>query len=60
MKHQLNQVFGGKIEMRPERRGNRMTADVITKKTQALGWKAKYSVADYIETLRKMSWVDVQ
>jgi len=46
--------------MLPERRGNRMTADVITEKTQALGWKADHSVADYIETLRSMSWGNVQ
>jgi len=49
-------LFGGKIEMLPERRGNRMTADVITEKTQALGWRAEHSVADYIEELRSMSW----
>jgi UDP-glucose 4-epimerase len=53
-------LFGGKIEMLPERRGNRMTADVITEKTQALGWNAEHSVADYIEELRSMSWGNVQ
>ena len=52
-------LFGGKIEMLPERRGNRMTADVITEKTQALGWKAEYSVPNYIEELRSMSWGNV-
>jgi len=49
-------LFGGKIEMLPERRGNRMTADLITEKTQALGWKAEHSVLNYIEELRSMSW----
>ena len=49
-----------KIETLPERRGNRMTADVITEKTQALGWNAEHSVADYIEELRSMSWGNVQ
>jgi len=49
-------LFGGKIEMLPERRGNRMTADLITEKTQALGWKAEHSVSNYIEELRSMSW----
>ena len=53
-------LFGGKIEMLPERRGNRMTADVITEKTQALGWRAERSVVDYIEELRSMSWGDVK
>ena len=55
----IARLFGGKIEMLPERRGNRMTADVITEKTQALGWKAEHSVADYIEELRSMSWGNV-
>ncbi|HCH33035.1 MAG TPA: ADP-L-glycero-D-manno-heptose-6-epimerase [Oceanospirillaceae bacterium] len=49
-------LFGGKIEMLPERRGNRMTADVITEKTEALGWQAKRWLADYIETLRANNW----
>jgi UDP-glucose 4-epimerase len=42
-------MFGGKIEMLPERMGNRMTADVVTSKTEALGWKAKKSITDYIK-----------
>jgi UDP-glucose 4-epimerase len=34
--------------MLPERKGNRMTADVVTAKTEALGWKATKSINDYI------------
>lgn len=45
---EIAKMFGGKIEMLPERKGNRMTADVITDKTKALGWKATYSIKDYI------------
>ena len=56
----IARLFGGKIEMLPERRGNRMTADVITEKTQALGWNTEHSVTDYIEELRSMSWGNVQ
>jgi len=56
---EIARMFGGKIEMLPERRGNRMIADVITEKTQALGWKTEHSVADYIEELRSMSWGNV-
>ncbi|XDZ63094.1 NAD-dependent epimerase/dehydratase family protein [Alphaproteobacteria bacterium LSUCC0396] len=56
----IARLFGGKIEMLPERRGNRMNADVIAEKTKALGWNAECSVADYIETLRAMSWDTVQ
>lgn len=38
-----------KIEMLPERPGNRMTAKVITKKTIELGWVPSKSVVDYIK-----------
>ena len=35
-------------EMLPERKGNRMSADVVTAKTEALGWRAAGSIKDYI------------
>lgn len=53
---EIAKLFGGQIDMLPERRGNRMTADVITDKTQALGWSAQRSVADWIEELRQNAW----
>ena len=53
---EIAEMFGGNIEMLPERKGNRMTADVITAKTQALGWKAKKNIKDYIEESRKNNW----
>lgn len=46
-------LFGGKIEMLPERKGNRMTAEVITDKTKALGWSPKRKLVDYINTLKE-------
>jgi UDP-glucose 4-epimerase len=46
---EIAKMFDGNIEMIPERKGNRMTADVITSKTEALGWKAVISVEDYIK-----------
>lgn len=49
-------LFGGKIEMLPERKGNRMTADVVTDKTRALGWTPKRVLADYIDNLRENHW----
>lgn len=49
-------MFGGTVEMLPERKGNRMTADVVTDKTKALGWSAKQTLSDYIDTLRKNGW----
>ena len=45
---EIAKMFKSNIEMLPERKGNRMTASVITSKTTALGWSAKRSVADYI------------
>ena len=54
---EVAQLFGGEIKMLPERKGNRMTADVITKKTKALGWVCKKNLSDYIETLRLKDWM---
>jgi len=45
----IAQMFGGKIQMLPERAGNRMTADVISSKTESLGWKPKRNIQEYIE-----------
>ena len=53
---EIAEMFGGKIEMLPERKGNRMTADVISAKTQALGWQPKRKIKDYIEEIRANNW----
>ncbi|MEJ1338077.1 MAG: NAD-dependent epimerase/dehydratase family protein [Candidatus Sedimenticola sp. (ex Thyasira tokunagai)] len=53
---EIAQMFGGEINMLPERKGNRMSADVVTSKTEALGWKASKSVKDYIEIQKKNDW----
>ena len=53
---EVAQMYGGIIEMLPERKGNRMTAEVMTAKTQSLGWSAKRSLASYIEECRESSW----
>lgn len=44
-----NMFEGVQIEMIPERAGNRMTAEVITEKTIALGWSPTMSVINYIK-----------
>lgn len=46
-------LFGGEIEMLPSRKGNRMTAEVLTSKTEALGWTPKRHLAEYIQALRE-------
>ena len=45
-----NMFKGAKIEMIPERPGNRMEADLITQKIQDLGWESKNKVIDYIKS----------
>lgn len=54
---EIAQMFGGPIKMLPQRQGNRMSADVVTDKTEALGWSAKRSVREYIATLQSVNWV---
>ena len=45
---ELAKLFGGPIEMLPERPGNRMDASIETSKSEALGWSAKRELAEYI------------
>jgi UDP-glucose 4-epimerase len=45
-------MFGGNIEMLPERKGNRMVATVVSDKTKALGWEPKRR----LEECRKNKW----
>ena len=49
---EVAQMFGGEIKMLPERRGNRMGAEVMTEKTKALGWTANKKLSDYIENCK--------
>lgn len=49
-------LYGGEIQMLPERRGNRMTAEVITEKTKDLGWEPKRKLEEYIEECRNNNW----
>lgn len=53
---EIAQLFGGEMEMLPERKGNRMSADVLTAKTEALGWKPKRTIKEYIDSLRENNW----
>jgi UDP-glucose 4-epimerase len=41
-----------KINMLPERPGNRMEADLITQKIQDLGWDTKHKIVDYIKNIK--------
>ena len=53
---EIAEMFGGKINMLPERKGNRMVADVISAKTEALGWSPKRKIKDYIEDIKANNW----
>lgn len=53
---EVAQFFGGKVAMLPERKGNRMTADVVTDKTQALGWSPTRTLEDYIVNIKANNW----
>lgn len=46
------EMFGGEIDWLESRRGNRMSAKVITEKTRALGWSPQKNLKDYINTLK--------
>lgn len=53
---EIAELFDGQVEMLPERKGNRMTADVISAKTEALGWKPVKTVKEYINKQRDSDW----
>jgi UDP-glucose 4-epimerase len=53
---EVAQMYGGTIDMLPERRGNRITAEVMTAKTEILGWSAKRKLKDYIQQCRDNNW----
>ncbi|MSU56139.1 MAG: NAD-dependent epimerase/dehydratase family protein [Candidatus Taylorbacteria bacterium] len=49
----IARMFGGKIEMLPEREGNRQTSSIDLSRSQGeLGWKAKKSITEYIKGFR--------
>jgi len=52
---EIAEMFGGDIEFLPERKGNRMSADVVTDKTRALGWKSNKKIQDYIKDFKEKS-----
>ena len=49
---EVAQMFEREIIMLPERKGNRMSADVMVEKTKALGWNPKKRLQDYIEEFK--------
>lgn len=45
---QVSKLFGLPTTLGPEKRGNRLAANVITGKTEKLGWDPQFSLPEYI------------
>jgi len=45
-------MFGGEVEMLPERQGNRMSAMLDDTRSRMLGWQPARRLPDYIKTLK--------
>ena len=54
---EVAQIYGGKIDIQPERKGNRITANVVSEKTKALGWKPFRTLEAYINDSRISNWI---
>lgn len=54
---EVAQIYGGKIDIQPERKGNRITANVVSEKTKALGWKPFRTLEAYINDSRIGNWI---
>lgn len=50
---EIANMFGDNIQMLPERKGNRMMAEVMTKKSEALGWQSSKDIKDHIKAFKK-------
>ena len=46
-------MFDSEIKMLPERKGNRMSAQVVCDKTKQLGWRESHSIRKYIEVIKE-------
>lgn len=49
---EVAEMFGGNVEMLPERQGNRMSAMLDDAKSRMLGWEPTRRLPEYIETLK--------
>ncbi len=49
---EIAKMFGGEVEMLPNRTGNRMKAKLDPSKSHSIGWRATRSVKEYIEALK--------
>jgi UDP-glucose 4-epimerase len=50
---EIAKMFGGEVQELPPRKGNRMTADVMIKKIECLGWKPTRNIRDHIQEFKE-------
>ena len=48
LKYYLLDLFGSEVKMLPERKGNRLDAELLTDKTENLGWKPNNNLESFI------------
>ena len=49
---EIADMFGGRIQYTVEKKGNRMSAPVLTERVTELGWTPKRNVVDYIQQIK--------
>lgn len=52
---EVAKMFSDNIVMLPERRGNRMSADLMVEKTRQLGWEPKFTLREHVENFVRQS-----
>lgn len=45
---EVAEIFGSEVKMLPERKGNRLDAELLTDKTESLGWKPRNNLESFI------------
>ncbi|MBU1179250.1 NAD-dependent epimerase/dehydratase family protein [Patescibacteria group bacterium] len=50
---EIAELFGGEIEMLPEKRGDRRASTIDLVKMKELGWSAKIDIVDYIKEFKE-------
>jgi UDP-glucose 4-epimerase len=49
---EIAKLFGSRIKMLPQKKGDRLSSTIDLSKMKELGWEAKHSVEDYIKLLK--------
>ncbi|MDC0883235.1 NAD-dependent epimerase/dehydratase family protein [Litorivicinus sp.] len=53
---EIAEMFGGRIKIIPQRKGNRFSAEVVDDKTRLLGWQPTKKIEDYVTGLKNNNW----